>query len=99
MRQIETTSVAGTNHQIHGPIMLDDDDLQAKSNARVVSYEDRVISHNLFIERIDKLGHFQMCHVCEESNLGIQVITTNIGLMCTRCKREGINKKIHLKSI
>jgi hypothetical protein len=30
-----------------------------------------------------------MCHVCEESYIGIQVVNINTGPMCKICKREG----------
>ena len=54
----------------------------------MLTSEDEVVAHKIFHETIDKLGHIQMCHVCEESYHGIQVVTTNTWPMCTRCKSE-----------
>ena len=54
----------------------------------MVNSEDEVVAHKIFRERIDKLGYIQMCYVCEDSYVGIQVMTTNTRLMCTRCKSE-----------
>jgi hypothetical protein len=47
------------------------------------------IAHQKFHDRIDRLAQVQMCHVCEESYVGIQVFNTNTGPMCMRCRREG----------
>jgi hypothetical protein len=93
MIKTKPSSLTYTNHKNHQPIVLDDDELRTKPNIQVISYEDEFIAHENFSERIDKLGHIQMCHVCEESYLNMQVVTTNTGSMCMRCKREGTSHR------
>ena len=44
--------------------------------------------HHKFRERIDRLAKVQMCHVCLESYVGIQVHNTSTCPMCMRCLRE-----------
>lgn len=89
MTQTGPISITVENHPNHEGVMNVGDGLHTKSNVFVVSHEDEVAIHKKFRERIDKLGHIQMCHVCEESYLGIQVVNTDTGPMCTRCKKEG----------
>ena len=60
--------------------MLDDDELQRNSNVSMVLYEDKFISHKNNCERIYKLGHIQMCHVCEES-FPVNVFVTSEDIM------------------
>jgi hypothetical protein len=93
MTKTKCSSLTSTNHKNHQPIVLDDDELQTKPNVPVISYEDKFLAHENFRERIAKLGHMKMCHVCEESYLNIQVVTANTGSMCTRCKREGTSHR------
>jgi hypothetical protein len=45
------------------------------------------VAHQKFRYRIDRLAQIQMCHVCDESYVRIQVF--NIGPKCMRCRREG----------
>ena len=47
--------------------------------------------HRKFREQIDRLAKVQMCHVCLDSYVGIQVHNTSIGPMCVQCLREGSN--------
>ena len=71
--------------------MTDDGELHtSKSNIPIFTYEDEVAAHKIFRKRIDKLGHIQMCHVCEESYPGFQVVTMNTGSMCMRCTKVSI---------
>ena len=71
MTQTEPISLTCTNNQNYQPIVLYDDEIQTKSNVPMISYEYEVIAHKKFHEIIDKSGHIQMCHVCEESNARI----------------------------
>ena len=86
--QNEPISLVGANNPFNGHMVLDHEQLHTMSNVPI-SHEYEVIAHKKFRERIDKFAHIQMCHVCDESYPGIQVVTTNTGPMCTRCKKEG----------
>ena len=89
MTQTEPISIIVNNHPNHEGVMNVGDGLHTKSNVSVVSHEDEVAIHKKFRERIDKLGSIKMCHVCEESYPGIQIVNIDTGSMCTRCKKEG----------
>ena len=50
--------------------------------------EEMYTRHRKFRERIDQLAEFQVCHVCQESYVGIKVHNSSTDLMCMRCLRE-----------
>ena len=58
-----------------------------------VPYGEMYTSHRKFCEWIDQLAEVQMCHVCLESYVGIQVCNTSTGPMCMRCLREESNHR------
>ena len=51
------------------------------------------IRHRRFRDHIDRLEEVQMCHVCQESYVRIQVFKTNTNTVCIWCKRERTNQR------
>ena len=64
--------------------------VEMEDNISVPS-EEVYTRHRKFHERIDRLAEVQICHVCLESYVGIQVRNTSTGPMCMRFLREGSN--------
>ena len=62
--------------------------IQREFQTTTTSYEEEVIAHRKFRERIDRLAHPQMCYICQKSYTGITVVNTDTGPMCERCKKE-----------
>jgi len=89
LREMMSNIPEGMKLKDHQLIEKCNHEIAMMTNVQVLSAEDEVTAHKIFRERIDKLGHPQMCHVCEESYPSIQVVTTKTGSMCRRCKREG----------
>eukprot|EP01018_Ginkgo_biloba_P021168 Gb_06945 [translate_table: standard] len=52
------------------------------------SDEIAINAHSAFRSRIDRLSIVHMCHVCNESYVGMKVFQTNEGPKCARCKSE-----------
>ena len=44
--------------------------------------------HQAFRAQIDKLSIVQMCSVCHESYLGMNVFRRDEGSICVRCRKE-----------
>ena len=77
--------VPNTNMVPHKDIEID--------NNILVPYEEMYTRHRKFHEPIDQFTEVQMCHVCQESYVGVHIRNTSIGPMCLQCLREGSNHR------
>lgn len=59
------------------------------NNTNHIRFDENMIAvHKIFREKIDSLLVVQMCHICQESYLGIQVLRDCKGPVCRQCKNE-----------